>query len=238
MKKLFATTAIALTLGAAAPAMAQQFDGATLQYSHYSFDGGDWYSRAILGQAEVSFGRFSVQGDLGAFGWDGDSLTEYTHYGLHLFTDVSDMVTLGGFYTRTDWGGGDWEKGVGLEALVTSGPVIGEAYFGTGENDNGQGWDILGLDVEYGFGPVGPASNVAAFGAFRKVDYEIGSDYTTLEVGARAKMGSGAFASLGYNRVMREGGNDFEGVIFRIGYDIGKGATFGARDYLTTINGY
>ena len=231
------STSIALVF-AATGAAAQGFEGAQVELIYHDFEGNYTATRLEGGLNYGITDRIGVQLDLGAYGYDGDSLTEYPTYGLHIYYDVTDAVAVGAFYTTTDFGGGASEEYVGLEAAYGNGPLYLQGYAAQVLYDGSDsGNTAAGLGFEYDLQTISSFGGFALTGSVSKFMRSGGNDETISELGVRYSMANGFYAGLDVGRV-KDSGSSADQMAFTLGYEFGNGTRFDQRSYQSIWNAY
>lgn len=208
----------------AASAQSVEFTGAELSYNYQESD--DDYSadtRRISLEARI-IGQVVTQLDFFNNGYDGD--VDYGGYAIHLGYAPAPVPGLvaGVFYNEDDWEG-DYYSSQGLEAVYETGPFSAEVAFGTYEelaSGSSFAFDFAQLDASYRV-----LDQVALTAHF--VQAEGDENVDVLGFGARVDLTDDIYLELS----SRQMDGDFEQGIFgvEIGYLIGSGTTFGARDW-------
>lgn len=242
MKKLLATSAVASAFALATPASAQQFDGATLFYQHYSQDGGDYYMGVAGAQIAGSFNQFGLQLDLGGFWWEGDATLDFPTYGIHAYYEVNDNLTAGVYLGAVVWDRDDPSENeiyYGIEALYETGPWTIQGHYILQDYANDGAGPAFGLDVDYSFGSVGFFDDVAVFVDLRTVDPNWDPLQKSAALGVRGALDNGAFAEFQVHGSYDDDGDlNGRGVALKIGYELGNGTKFTRHDYSKQWQGY
>jgi hypothetical protein len=227
--KMNKTLMLVLAASSLAPAVvaAQSFDytGAELSYTIQDSDEEYTAETLRLSMEARILGQVATQLDFFQSGYDGDA--DYTGYALHLGyapTQVSGLV-VAAFYNEEDWEG-DFYVTQGLEASYTTGAFTGEIAFGQYEERDeptpSDDFEFGRLDLTYQV-----LDGVALLANYTSTEGD-----ETLEVigfGARVDLNESLYAEITSSNMSGDYEQSIVGVA--IGYKIGSGTTFGARDW-------
>lgn len=228
--KSFLVTVVGVVATATA-AQAVELTGGAIELSYSAFmDETDLDKVSISGSLEVAFNRnISAQLDLGndSFGTTDLSIGSV---GLHGIYHVSDVTSLGAYYTRDNFDIGGADNDVDLYG-VEIGHEIGqnslEAYLGRNDT-NGSDGTMVGISGTYAL-----ANGFSLTGSLDYLDVE-GADLENVAVRLDRDVAENInlFVEVGSSKASAFGVSDSEpfiGIGGRISFGADRGATFGRR---------